>query len=105
MDAPDISCPDISHTLTSETVTSDTVTSETVISETEVKSNEDDDHQVIYSHYDFSAPAAVDYHQPITDGFAKIKSTYRRPKYPIVLAHGLLGFDELHIAGKSLPGQ
>lgn len=26
------------------------------------------------------------------------------PKNPIVLAHGLLGFDELHIAGKLFPG-
>jgi len=26
------------------------------------------------------------------------------PKHPIVLAHGLLGFDELHLAGRYLPG-
>ena len=26
------------------------------------------------------------------------------PKYPIVLAHGLLGFDELRLAGHFLPG-
>ena len=26
------------------------------------------------------------------------------PKNPIVLAHGLLGFDELHLAGKFFPG-
>ncbi len=26
------------------------------------------------------------------------------PKYPVVLAHGLLGFDELHLVGKNLPG-
>lgn len=26
------------------------------------------------------------------------------PKNPIVLAHGLLGFDELHLAGALLPG-
>ena len=26
------------------------------------------------------------------------------PKHPIVLAHGLLGFDELHLAGNLLPG-
>jgi len=26
------------------------------------------------------------------------------PKNPIVLAHGLLGFDELRLAGKLLPG-
>jgi triacylglycerol lipase len=27
-----------------------------------------------------------------------------RPKHPIVLAHGLLGFDELRLAGGFLPG-
>lgn len=26
------------------------------------------------------------------------------PKYPVVLAHGLLGFDELRLAGRYLPG-
>lgn len=26
------------------------------------------------------------------------------PENPVVLAHGLLGFDELHLAGKLLPG-
>jgi len=26
------------------------------------------------------------------------------PQYPIVLAHGLLGFNELHLAGQNLPG-
>lgn len=26
------------------------------------------------------------------------------PKYPVVLAHGLLGFDELRLAGPYLPG-
>lgn len=26
------------------------------------------------------------------------------PKHPVVLAHGLLGFDELHLAGPYLPG-
>lgn len=26
------------------------------------------------------------------------------PKHPIVLAHGLLGFNELHLAGKYFPG-
>jgi len=26
------------------------------------------------------------------------------PKNPIILAHGLLGFEELHIAGAKLPG-
>jgi triacylglycerol lipase len=26
------------------------------------------------------------------------------PKNPIILAHGLLGFDELHLVGQNLPG-
>ncbi|SMR41799.1 unnamed protein product [Zymoseptoria tritici ST99CH_1E4] len=40
----------------------------------------------------------------IEDKFAVLKSTYDVPKHPIILAHGLLGFDELHLAGKLLPG-
>ena len=40
----------------------------------------------------------------IKDDFAAFKERYRTPKYPIVLAHGLMGFDELHLAGKYLPG-
>ncbi|KAI4249620.1 MAG: hypothetical protein L6R40_000409 [Gallowayella cf. fulva] len=40
----------------------------------------------------------------IIDDFAAIRSRYRAPKNPIVLAHGLLGFDELHLAGALLPG-
>ncbi|KAL9132215.1 MAG: hypothetical protein Q9217_000019 [Psora testacea] len=40
----------------------------------------------------------------IKDEYATIRSKYRTPKNPIVLAHGLLGFDELHLAGKLLPG-
>ena len=31
-------------------------------------------------------------------------NTAETPEHPIVLAHGLLGFDELHLAGKILPG-
>jgi triacylglycerol lipase len=30
--------------------------------------------------------------------------TSETPKYPVVLAHGLLGFDELRLAGPLLPG-
>jgi triacylglycerol lipase len=37
------------------------------------------------------------------DDFAALRDRYRNPKYPIVLAHGLLGFDELRLAGKFLP--
>jgi len=40
----------------------------------------------------------------IEDDFATIRETYATPKHPIVLAHGLLGFDELRLAGKLLPG-
>jgi len=40
----------------------------------------------------------------IEDDFAVLRDKYRTPKYPIVLAHGLLGFDELRLAGKFLPG-
>ena len=40
----------------------------------------------------------------IRDQFSILRSDYRAPKNPIVLAHGLLGFDELHIAGSKLPG-
>jgi triacylglycerol lipase len=40
----------------------------------------------------------------IKDDFAAFKEKYRTPKYPIVLAHGLMGFDELRLAGKYLPG-
>jgi triacylglycerol lipase len=40
----------------------------------------------------------------IEDDFAVVRSSYQVPKHPIILAHGLLGFDELHIGGPMLPG-
>jgi triacylglycerol lipase len=40
----------------------------------------------------------------IKDDFAILREKYDAPKNPIVLAHGLLGFDELRLAGKWLPG-
>ena len=40
----------------------------------------------------------------IKDDFAKFQEKYDRPKHPIVLAHGLMGFDELRLAGSFLPG-
>ncbi|MCJ1483953.1 hypothetical protein MMC06_004121 [Schaereria dolodes] len=40
----------------------------------------------------------------VKNEYAAIRSNYRTPKHPIVLAHGLLGFDELRLAGKLLPG-
>jgi triacylglycerol lipase len=40
----------------------------------------------------------------IKDDYANLRDQYQTPRYPIVLAHGLMGFDELRIAGKWLPG-
>ncbi|KAK1750811.1 lipase 2 [Echria macrotheca] len=39
----------------------------------------------------------------ITDTYAYVKDRYDAPKYPVVLAHGLLGFAELKLAGSYLP--
>ncbi|CAP61725.1 uncharacterized protein PODANS_4_2940 [Podospora anserina S mat+] len=39
----------------------------------------------------------------IADEFALIKDAYQSPKHPVVLAHGLLGFAELKLAGSYLP--
>jgi triacylglycerol lipase len=51
-----------------------------------------------------SDPRAEDLDRLIEDDFATLREKYQTPKYPIVLAHGLLGFDELRLAGKFLPG-
>ncbi|KAA6416082.1 MAG: alpha beta-hydrolase [Lasallia pustulata] len=40
----------------------------------------------------------------IKDEYAKIRDNYQTPKNPIVLAHGLFGFDQLHLAGSIFPG-
>lgn len=40
----------------------------------------------------------------IEDDFAVLQSSYQAPKNPIILAHGLLGFDELHPLGTNLRG-
>lgn len=41
----------------------------------------------------------------IKNEFAVIRDEYQAPKYPIILAHGLLGFDELHLdPTQLLPG-
>ena len=40
----------------------------------------------------------------IRDDYASFRQSYSNPRYPIVLAHGLMGFDELRLAGKWLPG-
>ena len=40
----------------------------------------------------------------IQDEYAVLRTNYQKPRNPIVLAHGLLGFDELRLFGKLLPG-
>ncbi|EMC98729.1 hypothetical protein BAUCODRAFT_65769 [Baudoinia panamericana UAMH 10762] len=40
----------------------------------------------------------------IRDEFAILRPKYQVPKNPIILAHGLLGFEELRLAGHFLPG-
>ncbi|SPQ26630.1 adc9743a-b0b7-420c-a1ba-15d6cb268339 [Thermothielavioides terrestris] len=40
----------------------------------------------------------------IADEYAVLRDSYETPKHPIVLAHGLLGFAELKLAGSLLPG-
>ena len=40
----------------------------------------------------------------IKDTYATLRDGCQTPTHPIVLAHGLLGFDELHLAGSLLPG-
>jgi triacylglycerol lipase len=40
----------------------------------------------------------------IEDDYATLRAKYQTPKNPIVLAHGLLGFDELRLVGHLLPG-
>ncbi|AEO64521.1 uncharacterized protein THITE_2110748 [Thermothielavioides terrestris NRRL 8126] len=40
----------------------------------------------------------------IADEYAVLRDSYETPEHPIVLAHGLLGFAELKLAGSLLPG-
>ncbi|KAI4135031.1 MAG: hypothetical protein LQ347_001012 [Umbilicaria vellea] len=40
----------------------------------------------------------------IKDEYARIRDNYQTPENPIVLAHGLFGFDQLHLAGSIFPG-
>ncbi|GFF36840.1 triacylglycerol lipase [Aspergillus lentulus] len=49
-------------------------------------------------------PRLEDLGKVIRDEYAVIRDHYETPKYPVVLAHGLLGFDELRLAGPLLPG-
>lgn len=49
-------------------------------------------------------PKMPDLGYTIKDDFAKFQDHYDTPKNAIVLAHGLMGFEELRLAGKLLPG-
>ncbi|KAJ5981705.1 hypothetical protein N7522_013333 [Penicillium canescens] len=49
-------------------------------------------------------PRLEDHGRVIHDEYSVIRDKYAAPKYPVVLAHGLLGFDELRFAGRYLPG-
>ncbi|GAD98429.1 conserved hypothetical protein [Paecilomyces variotii No. 5] len=51
-----------------------------------------------------SDPRLEHFGKLIKDEYAVLREQYATPKYPIVLAHGLLGFDELRLAGPLLPG-
>ncbi|KAI1778424.1 putative triacylglycerol lipase [Hypoxylon cercidicola] len=48
-------------------------------------------------------PRLKDLGRQIHNEYAAIREHYATPKYPIVLAHGLLGFAELRLAGGWLP--
>ncbi|KAH4062393.1 hypothetical protein HBI82_174890 [Parastagonospora nodorum] len=49
-------------------------------------------------------PRLDEFGRRITDEFAEMREKYDTPKHTIILAHGLLGFDELRLAGHFLPG-
>ncbi|RAL04336.1 triglyceride lipase [Aspergillus ibericus CBS 121593] len=49
-------------------------------------------------------PRLEDLGKVIRDEYAIVREHYDTPKHPVVLAHGLLGFDELRLAGSFLPG-
>ncbi|PWY77104.1 triacylglycerol lipase [Aspergillus heteromorphus CBS 117.55] len=49
-------------------------------------------------------PRLEDLGRVIRDEYAVIRDQYDTPKHPVVLAHGLLGFDELRLAGPYFPG-
>src|SRR4051794_39061951 len=53
---------------------------------------------------DPSTPGEEDLGRMIKDDFASFRERYQSPKHPVVLAHGLMGFDELHLAGRLLSG-
>ncbi|KAF2140006.1 uncharacterized protein K452DRAFT_299970 [Aplosporella prunicola CBS 121167] len=49
-------------------------------------------------------PRLSDLGREIRDEYAVLREEYETPKHPIILAHGLLGFDELRLGGSRLPG-
>ncbi|RAL08640.1 triglyceride lipase [Aspergillus homomorphus CBS 101889] len=49
-------------------------------------------------------PRLEDLGKVIRDEYAAVREQYDTPKHPVVLAHGLLGFDTLRFAGPYLPG-
>ncbi|KAJ5201525.1 uncharacterized protein N7498_006188 [Penicillium cinerascens] len=48
-------------------------------------------------------PRLEDHGRVIRDEYSVLRDNYAAPKHPVVLAHGLLGFDELRLAGRFLP--
>ena len=55
-------------------------------------------------HHDYPDPRISTLGPTIKDQYATLRSKYQTPRSPIVLAHGLLGFDELRLVGNLLPG-
>ncbi|KAL2830092.1 Alpha/Beta hydrolase protein [Aspergillus pseudoustus] len=49
-------------------------------------------------------PRLEDFGKVISDEYAVVREHYDTPKHPVILAHGLLGFAELRLAGPLLPG-
>ncbi|OOQ87380.1 triacylglycerol lipase [Penicillium brasilianum] len=49
-------------------------------------------------------PRLEDHGRVIHDQYSVVRDSYAAPKHPVVLAHGLLGFDELRLAGRYFPG-
>ncbi|PSN67042.1 alpha/beta-hydrolase [Corynespora cassiicola Philippines] len=49
-------------------------------------------------------PRLHDLGRVLDDEYAVVRDHYETPKHAIILAHGLLGFDELKIGGRYLPG-
>ncbi|KAF1993876.1 alpha/beta-hydrolase [Amniculicola lignicola CBS 123094] len=49
-------------------------------------------------------PRLQDLGRVIKDEYAVLRDNYDAPKHTIILAHGLLGFDELRLGGSFLPG-